>query len=87
MSEAIAAKDFDKAMSLRDPEVREALEGFYATSEVHEQPRLPHHTVSCCLHADLHLGVDPSSQRMRIAIMQCVPSLSILCLHSYGSRS
>ena len=43
---AISEKDFSKAMSLRDPEFLEALEGFYATSAVFKEPRLPHHQVS-----------------------------------------
>ena len=43
---AIAAKDFNKAMSLRDPEFHESLQGFYATSQVHPEPRLPHSHVS-----------------------------------------
>ncbi|EKM58368.1 uncharacterized protein PHACADRAFT_252630 [Phanerochaete carnosa HHB-10118-sp] len=42
VSEAISNKDFDKAMSLRNPEFRESLEGFYATSQIHPEPRLPH---------------------------------------------
>ena len=33
-------------MSLRDPEFRECLEGFYATSVLEKEPRLPHHQVS-----------------------------------------
>ena len=33
-------------MSLRDPEFHESLEGFYATSQVHREPRLPHSQVS-----------------------------------------
>ncbi|OSX57768.1 hypothetical protein POSPLADRAFT_1185736 [Postia placenta MAD-698-R-SB12] len=40
---AIAAKDFARAMSLRDPEFAEALEGFYTTSVFEKEPKLPHH--------------------------------------------
>lgn len=43
MTQAIKDKDFDKAMSLRDPEFRESLDGFYATSILEKEPRLPHH--------------------------------------------
>ncbi|KIY43861.1 6-phosphofructokinase [Fistulina hepatica ATCC 64428] len=41
VAEAIKAKDFDTAMKLRDPEFRESLEGFYATSQLEAEPRLP----------------------------------------------
>lgn len=33
-------------MSLRDPEFRETLDGFYATSILESEPKLPHHLVS-----------------------------------------
>ncbi|THG96808.1 hypothetical protein EW026_g5093 [Hermanssonia centrifuga] len=72
VSEAIAAKDFDKAMSLRDPEFREALEGFYATSEVHEQPRLPHHTRMRI--AIMHVGAPAGGMNAatRAAVRYCI---------------
>ncbi|KAH9995808.1 6-phosphofructokinase [Russula vinacea] len=41
VAEAIKNRDFDKAMSLRDPEFRESLEGFIATSTLEETPLLP----------------------------------------------
>ncbi|ESK88789.1 6-phosphofructokinase [Moniliophthora roreri MCA 2997] len=37
VANAIEARDFDKAMSLRDPEFRESLEGFFATSTLDQQ--------------------------------------------------
>ncbi|KAH9928295.1 PFK protein [Fomitopsis serialis] len=40
---AISEKNFKKAMSLRDPEFAEMLEGFYATSVLLKEPMLPHH--------------------------------------------
>ncbi|KAI0359832.1 6-phosphofructokinase [Trametes cingulata] len=43
VAEAISQKDFQKAMSLRDPEFCESLEGFYATSVLEREPKLPHH--------------------------------------------
>ena len=43
---AISERDFEKAMSLRDPEFRETLDGFYATSMLESEPKLPHHLVS-----------------------------------------
>ncbi|KZT07805.1 6-phosphofructokinase [Laetiporus sulphureus 93-53] len=42
-SAAIAEKNFAKAMSLRNPEFAEMHAGFYATSELEKEPRLPHH--------------------------------------------
>lgn len=38
---AIEAKDFDKAMSLRDPEFRESLQGFIATASLDQSQMLP----------------------------------------------
>ncbi|KAJ8521360.1 hypothetical protein ONZ45_g1927 [Pleurotus djamor] len=43
VSEAISNRDFTKAMSLRDPEFCESLEGFYATSELETTKQLPPH--------------------------------------------
>ncbi|KZT73003.1 6-phosphofructokinase [Daedalea quercina L-15889] len=40
---AISEKNFKKAMSLRDPEFAEMLDGFYATSVLQKEPKLPHH--------------------------------------------
>ncbi|KAG9225066.1 hypothetical protein CCMSSC00406_0008770 [Pleurotus cornucopiae] len=44
VAEAITNRDFKKAMSLRDPEFIESLEGFYSTSELKVSERLPSHT-------------------------------------------
>jgi 6-phosphofructokinase 1 len=41
VAEAIEAKDFEKAMSLRDAEFRENLDGFIATSILEMEPLLP----------------------------------------------
>ena len=38
---AIADRDFAKAMSLRDPEFVETLDGFYHTSQLAVEPVLP----------------------------------------------
>lgn len=43
VADAISAKDFTKAMALRDPEFCESLEGFIATSELTEKKQLPKH--------------------------------------------
>ncbi|CCM00099.1 uncharacterized protein FIBRA_02126 [Fibroporia radiculosa] len=40
---AISEKNFDKAMSLRDPEFAEMLDGFHATSILEKEPKLPQH--------------------------------------------
>lgn len=47
VAEAVKEKDFEKAMSLRDPEFIESLEGFTATS-VLEKNRLPPQQVGWC---------------------------------------
>ena len=41
VAEAIHNKEFEKAMSLRDPEFVEALDGFLAVSQYETKPRLP----------------------------------------------
>ncbi|KAI0065093.1 6-phosphofructokinase [Artomyces pyxidatus] len=41
VTQAIKDKDFEKAMSLRDPEFHESLEGFFATSSLMNEPLLP----------------------------------------------
>jgi 6-phosphofructokinase 1 len=41
VAEAIKARDFEKAMSLRDPEFSETLEGFVATSTLEKGQQLP----------------------------------------------
>lgn len=45
VAKAIAEKDFAKAMSLRDPEFAETLDGFYHTSQLAKEPDLPIHKV------------------------------------------
>ena len=46
MAQAIVEKDFEKAMSLRDPEFCESLEGFISTSTLYEEKRLPQEKVN-----------------------------------------
>lgn len=41
MAKAIDQKDFSKAMSLRDPEFCESLEGFFATATLEKEKLLP----------------------------------------------
>ena len=45
VAKAIAEKDFARAMSLRDPEFAETLDGFYHTSQLVKEPGLPIHKV------------------------------------------
>ena len=56
-------------MSLRDPEFRESLDGFYATSVLESEPKLPHHLVRVSIVCGYACLLQPP-QRMRIAIMQ-----------------
>ena len=46
MAQAISEKDFEKAMTLRDPEFCESLEGFIATSTLYKEKQLPREKVS-----------------------------------------
>lgn len=70
VAQAISEKNFEKAMSLRDPEFCESLEGFFATSVLESEPKLPHHLVSYSLDFRVQKHTDSVSQRMRVAIMQ-----------------
>ena len=72
VADAIEQKDFEKAMSYRDPEFVEALEGFVAVSALDHHKKLPKEKV-------LSFNMDNPrtrklndlpSQRMRVAIMQ-----------------
>lgn len=54
VTEAIASKDFEKAMALRDPEFKESLEGFYAVSAIEEGKKLPEDQVSLRLSLCVH---------------------------------
>lgn len=46
VAQAVSEKDFDKAMSLRDPEFCESLEGFVATSTLYNEKQLPKEKVN-----------------------------------------
>lgn len=50
MAQAVSDRDFEKAMSLRDPEFVESLDGFMTTSVLVNEPSLPEEKVSleCC---------------------------------------
>ncbi|KAI0077922.1 6-phosphofructokinase [Panus rudis PR-1116 ss-1] len=72
VAEAIKQKDFDRAMSLRDPEFRESLEGFYATSVLEKEPRLPHHLRMRV--AIMHVGAPAGGMNAatRAAVRYCI---------------
>ncbi|CAL1716687.1 unnamed protein product [Somion occarium] len=72
VTEAIKVKDFDRAMALRGPEFREALEGFYATSVLEKEPRLPHHLRMRV--AIIHIGAPAGGMNAatRTAVRYCV---------------
>ncbi|KAL6302392.1 6-phosphofructokinase [Sparassis latifolia] len=72
VSTAIAEKDFAKAMSLRDPEFSETLEGFYATSILEKEPRLPHHLRMRV--AIMHIGAPAGGMNAatRAAVRYCI---------------
>lgn len=55
VADAIGAKDFEKAMSMRDPEFYQGLEGFFATSTLFKEKQLPHCRVSLSYAVKLNL--------------------------------
>jgi hypothetical protein len=55
VADAIGAKDFEKAMSMRDPEFYQGLEGFFATSTLFKEKQLPHCRV--CLSYPIKLNL------------------------------
>ncbi|KAK0235885.1 phosphofructokinase domain-containing protein [Armillaria nabsnona] len=69
---AIADKDFDKAMSLRDPEFRESLEGFHAVSALEEERKLP--PAQRMRVAILHMGAPAGGMNAatRAAVRYCL---------------
>ncbi|KII89933.1 hypothetical protein PLICRDRAFT_91074 [Plicaturopsis crispa FD-325 SS-3] len=72
VSEAIAKKDFAKAMSLRDPEFREYLEVFYATSTLEKEKHLPH--AQRMRVAIMHMGAPAGGMNAatRTAVRYCI---------------
>ncbi|OBZ72450.1 ATP-dependent 6-phosphofructokinase [Grifola frondosa] len=72
VSVAIAEKNFPKAMSLRDPEFSESLEGFFATSILESEPKLPHHLRMRV--AIMHVGAPAGGMNAatRAAVRYCI---------------
>ncbi|KAI0950948.1 hypothetical protein AcW1_008116 [Taiwanofungus camphoratus] len=72
VSQAIAEKNFTKAMSLRDPEFSESLEGFFATSALDKEPKLPHHLRMRV--AIMHIGAPAGGMNAatRAAVRYCL---------------
>ncbi|KAI0833516.1 6-phosphofructokinase [Trametes gibbosa] len=72
VAQAISEKDFQKAMSLRDPEFCESLEGFIATSVLETEPKLPHHLRMRV--AIMHVGAPAGGMNAatRAAVRYCV---------------
>lgn len=55
MAKAIGEKDFEKAMSLRDPEFKDYLDAFVLTSALDAGIKLPEAKVSLALHVIRHV--------------------------------
>ncbi|KAI0331879.1 6-phosphofructokinase [Cubamyces sp. BRFM 1775] len=72
VAQAISEKDFPKAMSLRDPEFCESLEGFYATAVLETEPKLPHHLRMRV--AIMHVGAPAGGMNAatRAAVRYCI---------------
>ncbi|KAG1771003.1 phosphofructokinase domain-containing protein [Suillus occidentalis] len=72
VADAIGAKDFEKAMSMRDPEFYQGLEGFFATSTLFKEKQLPH-----CRRmrvAIMHMGAPAGGMNAatRAAVRYCI---------------
>ncbi|EIW57587.1 6-phosphofructokinase [Trametes versicolor FP-101664 SS1] len=72
VAQAISEKNFQKAMSLRDPEFCESLEGFFATSVLEHEPKLPHHLRMRV--AIMHVGAPAGGMNAatRAAVRYCI---------------
>ncbi|KAH9945161.1 6-phosphofructokinase [Epithele typhae] len=72
VAQAISEKDFEKAMSLRDPEFVESLEGFYSTATLESEPKLPHHLRMRV--AIMHVGAPAGGMNAatRAAVRYCI---------------
>ncbi|KAH9849701.1 6-phosphofructokinase [Lenzites betulinus] len=72
VAQAISERDFTKAMSLRDPEFCESLEGFITTSVLEPEPKLPHHLRMRI--AIMHVGAPAGGMNAatRAAVRYCV---------------
>ncbi|KAH7930171.1 6-phosphofructokinase [Leucogyrophana mollusca] len=72
VAEAIAAKDFAKAMSLRDPEFHQSLEGFFATSALYKEKQLAHYKRMRV--AIMHMGAPAGGMNAatRAAVRYCI---------------
>ncbi|KAG7451133.1 6-phosphofructokinase [Guyanagaster necrorhizus] len=72
VAKSIADKDFETAMSLRDPEFRESLEGFHAVSVLDDEKRLP--PAQRMRVAILHMGAPAGGMNAatRAAVRYCI---------------
>lgn len=72
VAEAIKNKDFDQAIALRDPEFRECLEGFFATSIKEKEPKLPEDQRMTV--AIMHVGAPAGGMNAatRAAVRYCI---------------
>ncbi|KAJ7170647.1 phosphofructokinase domain-containing protein [Mycena crocata] len=72
VSTAIEERDFEKAMKLRDPEFRESLEGFIATSTLSQSKKLP--TSKRLRIAIMHMGAPAGGMNAatRAAVRYCL---------------
>jgi len=72
VADAISAKDFAKAMSLRDPEFSETLANFIATSELGQEKQLPKHQRMRV--AFMHMGAPAGGMNAatRAAVRYCI---------------
>ncbi|KAG6872553.1 hypothetical protein C0995_008897 [Termitomyces sp. Mi166 len=78
VAQAVSDRDFEKAMSLRDPEFVESLDGFMATSVLVKEPALPREKVTiwnaCLRVAIMHMGAPAGGMNAatRAAVRYCL---------------
>lgn len=81
VADAIGAKDFAKAMSMRDPEFYQSLEGFFATSTLFKEKQLPHCRVSLSYLIKLNLiSCRTENARCNYAVRLCILCITECCL-------
>ncbi|KIK63134.1 hypothetical protein GYMLUDRAFT_84111 [Collybiopsis luxurians FD-317 M1] len=71
VSSAIEAKDFDKAMSYRDPEFKESFEGFITTSTLEQRKLPPQQRIKVAI---MHMGAPAGGMNAatRAAVRYCI---------------
>lgn len=81
VAQAIHDKDFEKAMSLRDPEFVEILSAFYATSSLDDSRKLPTEKVSF---NSIVCNLEPTGHFYCLETSHCNYAVSLFTFHPLG---